>query len=319
MAVRETIEYDFGANRKHGIFRQVPVRYPWDSRYDRIYRMSDIEVEGSPGTPNDTKVSDENNRKVIRIGDEDKEITGRHTYTISYVVDGALNPFEDHDELYWNVIGDEWDVSIERATATVRTPKPITRVACFAGPTGVNIPCASGAADGSQATFAQGQLFPRHGMTVVVAVPKGTVTRTGPILDEKWTPQRAFSVNSRTVGLSGLLGVLGLSGVARLLWTQGRDRRDAMTPPGDGPVEFRPPDDLRPAQIGVLIDERADPLDVTATIVDLAVRGYSDDRGAAAVGDVQDQAGLEVDEVGQERRRPHGLRAGPTQGTVRRW
>ena len=41
-----------------------------------------------------------------------------------------------------------------------------------------------------------------------------------------------------------------------------------------GPVQYRPPDDARPAQVGVLIDERADPLDVTATIVDLGVRGF---------------------------------------------
>jgi uncharacterized membrane protein YgcG len=39
-------------------------------------------------------------------------------------------------------------------------------------------------------------------------------------------------------------------------------------------VEFAPPKDMRPAEAGVLIDERADPLDVTATIVDLAVRKY---------------------------------------------
>jgi uncharacterized membrane protein len=39
-------------------------------------------------------------------------------------------------------------------------------------------------------------------------------------------------------------------------------------------VEFLPPEGLTPAQMGVLLDERADTLDVTATIVDLAVRGY---------------------------------------------
>ena len=39
-------------------------------------------------------------------------------------------------------------------------------------------------------------------------------------------------------------------------------------------MAYRPPDELRPAQVGVLIDESADPLDVTASIVDLAVRGY---------------------------------------------
>ena len=40
------------------------------------------------------------------------------------------------------------------------------------------------------------------------------------------------------------------------------------------PVEFVPPDGIRPGQVGTLIDEQANPLDVTATIIDLAVRGY---------------------------------------------
>ncbi|MBW3590704.1 MAG: DUF2207 domain-containing protein, partial [Actinobacteria bacterium] len=40
------------------------------------------------------------------------------------------------------------------------------------------------------------------------------------------------------------------------------------------PVEFVPPNDLRPGLVGTLIDETAHPLDVIATIVDFAVRGY---------------------------------------------
>lgn len=39
-------------------------------------------------------------------------------------------------------------------------------------------------------------------------------------------------------------------------------------------VEFEPPEKLRPGEVGVLMDERADTLDVTATIVDLTVRGF---------------------------------------------
>jgi uncharacterized protein (TIGR04222 family) len=39
-------------------------------------------------------------------------------------------------------------------------------------------------------------------------------------------------------------------------------------------VEFEPPDDLRPGELGTLIDFEANPLDITATIIDLAVRGY---------------------------------------------
>jgi uncharacterized membrane protein len=39
-------------------------------------------------------------------------------------------------------------------------------------------------------------------------------------------------------------------------------------------IEYQPPERLKPAQMGLLLDERADTKDVTATIVDLAVHGY---------------------------------------------
>ena len=57
----------------------------------------------------------------------------------------------------------------------------------------------------------------------------------------------------------------------------GPDAADRPVPLGGGPkwpVEYVPPDDLRPGQVGTLVDEAANPIDVTATIVDLAVRGY---------------------------------------------
>ena len=94
-------------------------------------------------------------------------------------------------------------------------------------------------------------------------------------------------------GLSGGLLLLLIAGCGWLFWTRGRDRRfvgspvdqtmgnatgDAQAVPlferGVAPVEFAPPEDLRPGQVGTIIDEQANTLDVTATIVDLAVRGY---------------------------------------------
>jgi uncharacterized membrane protein YgcG len=84
-----------------------------------------------------------------------------------------------------------------------------------------------------------------------------------------------------------------VGGFGWLLWRRGRDRRYVGSPvdqvmgtkggPSEPvpllertvtPVEFAPPEDLRPGQVGTIVDERANTLDVTATIVDLAVRGY---------------------------------------------
>jgi hypothetical protein len=295
--VQEVIAYNFGFFSRHGIFRNIPVRFHYDDKYDRVYAIHDVHVSGSPGTPTDLDQSDSNDNKVFKIGDPDRTITGAHTYTIEYDVDGAVNRFPDHDELYWNAIGTEWDVPIERPSVRVTTPGAITEVACFTGRFGSNLPCEELAGTGStEALFANSALGPNEGLTVVIAMPNGSVATVGPVLDERWSFQRAFEVTVVTVAAAAGLFVVGMGLIVWLIWRRGRDRRAAgagvdfgpgAPPPAGageesmplfadraGPVAYRPPEGMHPAQVGVLIDESADPVDVTATIVDLAVRGY---------------------------------------------
>jgi hypothetical protein len=70
---------------------------------------------------------------------------------IGYQVSGALNHFTDHEELYWNAIGNEWLVPIARGTSTVSGPAEITRIGCFAGPRTSQLPCESATASGHSA------------------------------------------------------------------------------------------------------------------------------------------------------------------------
>ena len=292
--VRETIQYDFGFLHKHGIYRNIPVRYRYDNTYDRVYRLSNVRVSGAPGTPVDYERSTEGADVVLKIGDANRTITGQHRYVISYDVRGALNAFSEHDELYWNAIGNGWEVPINQATVRVATPAEPIETACFAGGRGSSLRCAREVGRPAGAEFAHRSLPPYGGITVVVGLPKGAVSVPPPILEERWSIARAFDVTPMTLGLTGLLTLLCAGLVGRLLWLRGRDRRyvggiPGLLPPEGtvapeerlpfradpaGPVEFSAPRDLRPAQAGVLIDERADPLDVTATIVDLAVRKY---------------------------------------------
>ena len=90
----------------------------------------------------------------------------------------------------------------------------------------------------------------------------------------------------------GLL-VLLVGGFGVVMWKRGRDvrfrgsqvdqvmmgpstprRRRSRCSRRTSVVEFAPPEDLRPGQVGTLVDEEANTLDVSATIVDLAVRKY---------------------------------------------
>ena len=77
----------------------------FDDVSDRVFPIEDVTVE-SPTAPADVDVSEDDGITTIRIGDPDVEISGRHTYTLNYRVEGALNGFPDHDELFWNAIGD---------------------------------------------------------------------------------------------------------------------------------------------------------------------------------------------------------------------
>jgi hypothetical protein len=292
--ITEIIEYDFGTAQRRGIVRDVPTRQTYDDRFDRVYPLHVESVSATGGASARFTVSNEPGGITrIRIGDPDETTTGLHTYSILYTVTAAMNGFRDRDELYWNAVGDGWDVPVDRATATVSAPTRILEATCYAGPLGSYTTCDTKRMAGETARFTQKGLLPFEAFTVVVALPKGAVAEPQPRLVEPWSIGRAFARTPVTLGLSGGLLALLIAGCGWLLWSRGRDRRfvgspvdqtlgnptgDAQAVPllerGVAPVEFAPPEDLRPGQIGTIVDEQANTLDVTATIVDLAVRGY---------------------------------------------
>jgi uncharacterized membrane protein len=284
--VVETLDVDYADEPHHGIYRIIEVRFNYDPnpKYERVYKVEHIHVTATDASAK-TAITDQGRFKTLKIGSPKQTVTGTHRYVISYRLVGALNGFSDHDELYWNVVGFDWDIPIDSTDVTVSAPDGLQEVQCFAGPNGATSHCAAAQlASPQHAAFSQSVLYPGSGMTIAVSMAKGVIAPAGvaPILDEKWAFQRAFSVTPKTVSASGLL-LLILGGlVVRMIWRTGRDRRaegtaDERIPMFDrhgGPVLYRPPDDARPAQIGVLVDETADPLDVTATIIDLGVRGF---------------------------------------------
>ena len=133
LLITETIVQEFGSTERHGIFRNIPNRLRYDNEFDRVYPIDLISVNASADTPDDVETKEENGNFVIRIGDPDTTITGRHTYEIVYRVEGAMNGFDSHDELFWNVIGNEWEQSIGEMNVRVSAPTDVTRVACFEG------------------------------------------------------------------------------------------------------------------------------------------------------------------------------------------
>lgn len=290
LLVTEAIDVDFAGLAKHGIFRDIPVRYAWNETQDRVYALDVVRVTDASGRVWRYVLEGSAAVRRVRIGDPDRTVSGAQTYRITYRVRGALNPFPDQDELYWNVNGADWGVRTRAVTAAVRAPAPPQRATCFQGPEGSTQTCpAAAGADG--ATFGPSRsLAPGEQLTIVMALPKGAVAEPlVRLVDRPRTIDRYFETTPPALGLAGGTLAAGLALVARGWWARGRDRRylkraavvedtaEGPAPLFDAPTvvtEYEPPDRLRPAQLGLIVDERADALDLTATVVDLAVRGY---------------------------------------------
>ena len=271
--VQEAIDVDFDGLQRHGIFRDIPVVYEWpaDARTVRVYQLSVLWVRDEAGRAVPYETSRQGAMEEIKIGDANRIVSGVQRYRIAYLVAGALNGFTDHDELYWNVTGSQWSVPMASASATVSGPTAFSQTTCFVGYSGATDKCQT-QGSGSRVTFSAGRaLDPGQQLTVVVGLPKGAVPAPAPILEDK--PRDAagyFDLTPGWLALAVFLAVLGIALVVWRWWSVGRDRpeRTTIVP------EYEPPEKMRPAEAGVLLDERADTLDVTATIVDLAVRGY---------------------------------------------
>ena len=271
--VQESIDVDFDGLQRHGIFRDVPVVYDWPAkdRTVRVYQLQVLWVRDDAGRAVTYQTSRQGAMEEIRIGDPDRTVSGVQHYRLAYLVAGALNGFADHDELYWNVTGAEWPVPMAAASAVVSGPAPFSQTTCFVGYSGATDRCQIQGAP-SRTTFAAGRaLQPGQQLTIVAALPKGVVPEPAPILEDKPRDAGAyFDLTPAWLAIAAFAAVLGIALVVWRWWSVGRDQpeRTTIVP------EYEPPEKMRPAEAGVLLDERADTLDVTATIVDLAVRGY---------------------------------------------
>jgi len=291
LTVQEDIRVDFGSQLKHGIFRTIPLRYRYNDTSDRYYRLSVVSVtDGTRAIPFTTSVDSDN--EVIKIGDPNSGVTGANRYVITYKVEGAMNSFSDHDELFWNVDGALWPVPKQAVAATVILPaNSFQKAACYQGPSGSTEACKYETSGDTVSYTSTRPLASGEEMSVVAALNKGAVDVPPPLLEprQRQFPQDAFDLNSFTVGLSLLILIVGVGLVAWNWWLHGRDReyltqyyltndpRERAEPlfhHDPVVVEFGSPQNLKPAELGVVLDERADNKDVTATIVDLAVRGH---------------------------------------------
>jgi hypothetical protein len=261
IAVAESIVARFTGSW-NGVYRTIPVEYHTDQGFNWTLRLELLGATDENGRTLRVDKSRERHYAKFKIwvpGAQD----ATHTVVLRYRARNGLRFFEDHDELYWNVTGDEWDVPLDAVSARIELPAAAggIRAIAFNGAYGSTAQEATVETRGTTVSVVMPHALGFHeGLTAVVGWDKGVVTPP--------------STASRVAGFLGSNWPLAIPIPAFLLafaaWRRrGRDpRRLPVT------VQYDPPQGFTPGEAGTLLDNSVDMRDITATLVDLAVRGY---------------------------------------------
>lgn len=277
--VQEIIVYDFEGESRHGIFRDLStVKTNTEGKRFRLkYTPKDVIDES--GKQYQWKKEQIGDSMRLKIGDPDETVTGTKIYQISYSVNGALTYFSDHDELYWNITGNDWNVPILGAHTRVILPQSVESeslgMICYTGVQGsTSVNCSTAVQNGLGESSTQQSLSSGEGMTASFSFPTNLIA----VLE----PEEIHSIfeNPLFVLLLFVIGFIWYIALPVYLgyrWLkQGRDPKPVI---GQASVWFDPPKTkklrkLTPGETGTLLDEEADLSDLAATIVDLARRGF---------------------------------------------
>ncbi|TDD57753.1 DUF2207 domain-containing protein [Kribbella antibiotica] len=304
LKVKETIAYHFGSTGRHGIFRTLVTREPYvdakgnDTGKDQKYEVSNIKVASPTNAPDafetETKKTNGDRQQsiLIKIGDEDKTVSGREaTYVITYDVRGALRHFDDHSELYWDATGAGWEALIKTVTVNVSVPENVQDTDCFAGPRGSTAECPQKSIVAGKGVYQATDLSQGEQLTVVARIKAGVAQNDTPIVVDPPTWLQRNGLNIPAIIGSGIVSLFALVVAAVYAKNGNKDQRFAGMPPGTFPpngldaasekntlnddqipVAFGPPN-IPVAEAGLLIDAKANTTEVAATLIDMAVRG----------------------------------------------
>jgi hypothetical protein len=259
--VTETIRVDFTGAR-NGFYRNIPVEYAGPGGFNYSLFLTDISATDSDGASLRIERQRQGGNLELKIFVPAADGSSRNI-SLHYRVRDGLRFFEDHDELYWNVTGTGWDDPIESASAHIILPGGVTglRAANYTGFLGSRSQDARLDILGPNIDVqTQRPLAFHEGLTVVAGWDKGFVHE--PRSSEKITQ---FLESNWPLFFPACVFVLMF-----WLWsTRGREPRV-----GAIAVQYEPPAGLSPGEAGTLVDDRATIRDITATLVDLAVRGF---------------------------------------------
>lgn len=288
------VELDYGNRPGHGPYFVFINRMRVPDDPDHWFEIATTLRSITSPSGADTTVKKEQNDNVVsyRVGDEDRSFRGKQHYIVKLTIHGIVdtkNEESNLDEVNWTAIGNSGNIPINNATVTLRGPGVAEQVACFTGPN-FKQECAA-SSKGEVVQFSHDHLPVGSGMKVVAGYPAGTFTsQADPFLIRRAHLGNAFPLDPANIAGGAAMAALSAWGLIAIQRRFGRDQSYAGVTPGLTPtdntkvtsgrtkgavaVQFSPPAGVRPGELGVIMDAKSDTRDVTATLIDLAVRGH---------------------------------------------
>ncbi len=254
--VTETIDTYFNVP-KHGIFRTIPLKNTI-KRLDGTTSTNRTQIKNVSVNAENSTSKEEGNYQ-IKIGSASETLTGEKEYIIKYTYNLGKDPVKDYDELYYNIIGNEWDTVIGNITFSITMPKSFdsSKLGFSAGRVGstdsskIKYSVSGNTITGSY----NGILWENEALTVRCELPEGYFVGAG--LD--------INLLNYIVYLFPIIFLI----IAILLWYKfGRDDQVIET------VEFYPPEGFNSLEVGFLYKGEAVSQDVTSLLIYLANKGY---------------------------------------------
>lgn len=270
--ITETIKYDLGSTPHHGIYRDIPIDYH-DGKDNYYITAKYIGTTDGKGNTVQAETSESGGNYRIRLGDSnDDSLTGVHNYIIKYELSPIITKKASKPFLNIDAIGTGWAVPIEKATTEIKTSdkSELSNVTCFYGSQGSTTQCVD-IIDGplSMRRYSASNLTPYQGMTINANLPDGYVDHY--LIANQQRPTDWWGIIAGSWWVILIMGGILIAGtIGFLRWWRARARRKKQIVV----AQYEPPTSMNSAEIGLLEDDSADTVEVTATVIDLAVRGY---------------------------------------------
>ena len=229
------------------------------------------------------QTSTANNNHVLRIGDANKYVLENETYVIKYKIQGVIKNFEgeNFDQIYWNVTGDQWDVTIKKSSAKITLPSvsTINKKKCFTGKFGnADSECISGINKNFAVFSKNTPLLAGDGLTVLYGFDKNISTANLKFEKPVFTSfiHNIFNPLSQKAKpqIDSLLIYLFPFLVA--IWSVLNARKNKKSLEVNKPIiaKYHTPENLHPSVMGTVLDGTFNKQDFVAGIINLATKGF---------------------------------------------